>query len=62
MRFSIRYDDEAQPAPNATRKPDLCNIDLYVNTQDELVSAQHLINGVLAMLPRAADGGSHDRT
>lgn len=52
MKLNIRYEDkpnvrEGQPMP------DLCNIDLYVTTRNDLVAAQQLINALLLVLPLA---------
>lgn len=50
MRINIRYDDEEKPA-NSSRDTNLCNVDLYLNTREDLITAQHLINGMLNILP-----------
>jgi hypothetical protein len=54
MRISVRYDDEQKRRPGDTREPELCNVDLYLNTRDDLIVAQNVINAMLNVLPQAA--------
>lgn len=52
MRMSVRYNDNKSPSLPANRPPDdLVSVDLYVNTRDDLIRAQHVINALLSILP-----------
>jgi hypothetical protein len=50
MRLSIRMDDK--PSPN--RDPCLCNIDIYVDTREELQRLEPLLAALLLVLPEPA--------
>lgn len=53
MRLNIRYDDKPT-VREGSAPPDLCNIDFYVNTREDLVAAQNLINALREVLPSAS--------
>jgi hypothetical protein len=60
VRISIRYDTDQSPGQHASRPPDLCNVDLYVNTREDLVQAQYLINALLEVLPSLPSAKIHN--